>query len=475
MWENGRSMYDDYDDEYRYIWRDGKWVLRDTPEKKEEKKEPLGQLEKPKMIENATEYVRKEIADNLILVEPYPYIKMMQLMGIAGKVEIAGNLLVELENGIPVVKDLYLMEQDVTGGSWDTSEEQHGRFMWEIMFKDGDPKEVDGKPTGERLPVDEANYITQRLLGHFHSHNSLHENGKPSPSGIDDGDVADWRVGRPYWVEIIGTLGGFSGRIAFSQPRVTVTAEVKLKWWTGIQKVMDEATGKINLKYQTRKKEEKAPDGTTPTDNKTDNKIDKIEHKKKTTNGVQKNKYNAMPQTYNQSKMRDDWKPAVAVKYTGDLMAPKGLLTSEQEKEIVTIFEGALKKSEELRILINNDQSYDYVIYRDDKLISFMSERLMRIDKEKIWDIVDALDLDMDLNYIGKNQMGDHPRPTTYEGAMQLFKRETTTPEQTMEPTSPETINEEDKVVTKEIMNASEMATQMEVQKMLEKIGKGEF
>jgi len=209
----------------------------------------LKEITKEDMIKNTNEMIKKSIKENVIFVEPPVMMKFYHMMALAGSVEIYGKLLTRVEGGYIVVKDILIPYQAVRSAHFQSYDDQMAKWLYELAFKNNDPE------SGERRPIEELNAITSSIHGHFHSHNSLHQNGKPTPSATDTTDVLEHREGKDYWIEIIGTFGGFSGRIATTTPvRSLVSAEVQLKWWSGIEKTIEEALGKVFIEEITYKK-----------------------------------------------------------------------------------------------------------------------------------------------------------------------------------------------------------------------------
>jgi hypothetical protein len=217
------------------------------------KKKPLSRED---MQKNSNKWIEKSLRNNIILIEPDVRIKFMHMMAIAGDKEIFAELIIEEEYGYLVVKDALIPYQTVSGAHFESDDEQVGKWMYEMQFVDNDPKkDENGKAQGERREVDEVNEITRRMLGRFHSHNSVHSSGVPSPSGTDTDDMLEHVEGRKYWVEIIGTFTGFSGRVAINYPRSMLKCEVVEKWWTGIDETIRKANNKVQTKgydYQSK-------------------------------------------------------------------------------------------------------------------------------------------------------------------------------------------------------------------------------
>jgi hypothetical protein len=239
-------MYEGYDDGW-YMYGEG---YRNTTVKTETKsnyeKEPI-------TMDAIKKNVVKAIMDtldkdkNIIYMEPIVDIKMKQLMAIAGDKEIFGKLIVDEEKVGLVIKDILVPSQVVGGASFDHDRIDNGQFMYALTFKNNDPRKVDGKATGEKRSMEELSYLTKHLSGHFHSHNSVSSTSVPHNSGVDTSDMVDQVEGRDYWIEVIGSNAGYSGRMLVEKPtRVWGDLEIKIKWWTGIEDMMNQVNGKIN-------------------------------------------------------------------------------------------------------------------------------------------------------------------------------------------------------------------------------------
>lgn len=262
-------MYNPYDEEHYYNWETPYYNQTTLPSqtttvKSSKKLDPdseesydLVLMTKKQQFDNVNNMVTQTLTRNMILLEPQVRMKMLHMMAIAGDQEIFGKLIIEEEQGYLVVKDIFIPEQGVKSAKFDCFTEQSARWRYSLYFKDFDPKKDDnGKAQGERRENDEVKYWLEHQLGHFHSHNSLGikssdivrtgMNGKPRPSGTDTDDMMKQLQGKPYWVEIIGTFEGFSGRLMMDKPvKIKTELEVVEKWWSGIQSTMKETEGKI--------------------------------------------------------------------------------------------------------------------------------------------------------------------------------------------------------------------------------------
>lgn len=235
MWYNGRYLYDDYgdqDDFTDYQKSYGK-AVKETKEK--------SIIAEETQVNNVKKILDQQFGDRngVIYLEPLVDVKMKHMMAIAGDKEIFAKMSIVKEDGILVVKDLVIPHQVVTSASFTMDEDNSSKFMYSLAFKDNDI-------TKERRTPDEITEYGITLNGHFHSHNCLGSKGKPSPSSTDTEDMMDQIKNRPYWVEIIGTLGGYSGRIIIKEPIEIITPiDVEIKWWSGIRDTLNETKEKL--------------------------------------------------------------------------------------------------------------------------------------------------------------------------------------------------------------------------------------
>jgi hypothetical protein len=205
-------------------------------------KENKKPVETKELLENITKEIIKFIDSDktTILLEPNVDIKLKQLMAIAGNKEIFGKLIIDMEGRYLVVKDILVPEQTATSASFKSDKEDIGKFMYSLFFKDNNPA------TKQRRTPEEVEAISKKLRGHFHSHNSVSPSSIPSPSGVDTDDMMDQIEDRDYWIEIIGTMAGYSGRILLNSPtRIWSTLDVKIKWWKDIENMLNDVSGKL--------------------------------------------------------------------------------------------------------------------------------------------------------------------------------------------------------------------------------------
>jgi len=238
---------------------------------------------------------------NVILLEPAPYLKMKQMIYSCGSKEIFGKLIVELEqvgkNIFPVVKDVLIPLQRVAGGAFRTDDlaaKWWYQFQlspeWLAYCKEHNVKKVP-KDAGitKYKPAEDMTYLTERMLGHFHSHGSG-AGDKPSNSYLDTEDMEEHRQNKPFWIELIGGSKGFSGRITYEQedkPTLMAKASVIYKWWDGCEETLEEQSGMLFTttkkwisNYEKRKAEEKKEEEAKTgekTEGTVDSKVYKIE------------------------------------------------------------------------------------------------------------------------------------------------------------------------------------------------------
>jgi len=245
--------YEGYDDE-AYMWGKSypqQWVKQVVPEKPKENKLLTSEEQKQNALKIIADELNLREGKGIILIEPAVDIKFKQMMAIAGDKEVFGKLLIEKSNGYLTVKDVYIPYQVVWGAQYDSKDELMNKFLAELSWKD--PK------TKEFKEESEINAITQNLNGHFHSHNSVGKSEKPNPSATDTQDMITNRADRPYWVEIIGTMNGYSGRITITEPMILMSeVDVKVRWWGGIESLLEQTENRIYTEYTYKKDIKKA-------------------------------------------------------------------------------------------------------------------------------------------------------------------------------------------------------------------------
>lgn len=219
----------------------------------------LTEIPQKEMIQNLYGEIGKTLEDNMILLEPNVQIKIWHLMAIGGNKEIYGKCVTEEEGGYIVIKDLLIPYQTVAKSAFNSYDEQMSKFLYELNFINNDPmKDENGKAQGEKRPQEEIDALKMSLNGHWHSHNSLSRTTKPSPSSTDTSDMRENRQERKYWIELISSFAGTSGRLMMDNPKIKRDVDVKIKWWSGIRDTLMEVEGRIfTEEYVYKKKEEK--------------------------------------------------------------------------------------------------------------------------------------------------------------------------------------------------------------------------
>jgi len=185
------------------------------------------------------------LEDIPIVIEPLAHQKMMCMMAMMDeKLEVYGKLIVEIEEclGIkyPIVRDILIPYQTVSSTSFDSNELEMSKWI----------DELNRNEDGSLKPLKEVNDLTKKMMGHFHSHDSV---GGCGASVTDTNDMIEHVANRDFWIEIIGTKKEFKGRIALSKPFNTMLIERKVvtKWWTVAEDVLDESEDKIIKKTYT--------------------------------------------------------------------------------------------------------------------------------------------------------------------------------------------------------------------------------
>ena len=207
-------------------------------EKKSKIKTEYIPLKQELYINALQEDIVTELKKFPIVIEPIVFTKMRVMMSLVeSKLEIFGKMITEIESykGIkyPCVKDILIPYQEVKAGSFISPPELMGKWM----------NELNRNTDGTLKPVKEVNELTIKMLGHFHSHDSV---GMCSPSLEDTRDMLRNVAGRKYWLEVIGTKSTLSGRVALQEPFNTIiSCPVIVKWWQEIDGILEEIKGKV--------------------------------------------------------------------------------------------------------------------------------------------------------------------------------------------------------------------------------------
>lgn len=194
-----------------------------------------------KLEQNIIDEILSQLENTPVVIEPIVQNKLMcMIASVDGKLEIYGKMIVDIEQfadmKYPIVKDILIPYQNVASGSFESNDEQMAKFMFELNKDEH----------GNLKPIDEVNNITKRMLGHFHSHDSV---GGCSPSLTDTKDMIEHVNGRKFWIEIIGTKKELKARIALSEPfNVIVEVPVIVKWWSVLDDVIHDLNNKITEK-----------------------------------------------------------------------------------------------------------------------------------------------------------------------------------------------------------------------------------
>lgn len=177
-------------------------------------------------------------ADNVIILE-HSLLPKLEIMMYAmdGKKEIYGKLIIEREKWFgrefPVVKDVLIPYQEVSSAHFYSPPEFMAKWM----------DELNRDSEGKLKPAEEVNAITSKMLGHFHSHDSV---GGIKASSTDTEDMIEHREGVPFWIELIGSKDNIKGRIALMNPTpMLVEAKVVRKWWGDWEDMFNKIKGKI--------------------------------------------------------------------------------------------------------------------------------------------------------------------------------------------------------------------------------------
>lgn len=391
--------YEGYDDEY--LWGKSypqQWANQVVPVKPKENKLLTSDEQKQNALKIIADELNIQEGKGIILIEPAVDIKFKQMMAIAGDKEVFGKLLIEKSNGYLTVKDVLIPYQVVWGAQYDSRDELINKFLAELSWKD--PK------TKEFREEAEINSITQNLNGHFHSHNSVGKSEKPNPSTTDTQDMIRNRDERPYWVEIIGTMNGYSGRITITEPMILMSeVEVKVRWWGGIESLLEQTENKIYTEYTYKKDIKKAEEDAK-----------KEAEKPKTTAIVQtrgkkgKKGKNRIPITSQQTRIIDMTK-MMGGKYIGSIMwdekdpiqTTAHIVPVDLQRKIADEWKGMLKPNEKIMIDIFDSEVLDWMYVSEDNKNELVLSRWQREKPQtyKLWlDFCDnTLGCEDDLNY----------------------------------------------------------------------------
>ena len=180
--------------------------------------------------------------DNIIILEPKASLKMTQMMMFMDeKLEVYGKLIVNVEEYFgkkyPVVEDVIIPYQAVTKSHFESTPEHMAKWM----------NEINRKEDGSLRPAEEVSALTKRMMGHFHSHDSV---GGCKYSYTDSDDMREHREGMPFWIELIGSKKGVEGRIAIDFPvPIMVEAQVIVKWWEGYEEMFKQLSGRVHTSH----------------------------------------------------------------------------------------------------------------------------------------------------------------------------------------------------------------------------------
>jgi len=213
-------------------------------------------LETTEIVNNMISDIISSLQKTTIIVDRKADNKMQCMMrAVKAEVEIFGKTIVEIEEFMGLkyicVKDVLIPYQTVSRGRFDSR--LMGKWLNELMYdKDGNKhtaKDEDFKTLKGGLlvaPIKEVNKITEKMLGHFHSHDSV---GGVGYSSDDTKDIYANLHDKKFWIEIIGTRKGYAGRIAITEPiNVLIEVPVMVKWWENMEPIIRELENKIQIR-----------------------------------------------------------------------------------------------------------------------------------------------------------------------------------------------------------------------------------
>jgi len=375
------NRYDDYDykryQDYWDVWYGSgakKGGYSYTTGKYEHRK-----IEREEFIETLVKNIKKtlDVEGNIILIEPSVELKMKQMMFSMNKLEVYGKLIVETEEYFkkiyPVVKDVLIPYQNVTTAHFESTEEQMGAWMHELNRTED----------GSLRPVKEVNELTKRLLGHFHSHDSV---GSVKYSYTDTEDVEEHREDSPFWIEVIGNRKEFAGRIAFDKPMpIIAKATVITKWWVGMEDtVMDLEDKVFEEKWiSTYKKKEQEKETKTGDKDIKEVKVTVINEGKRLSYG---------------DYVVVDWDIDDPIQ-----LPDYSLVSEEKQKTIARIFQQAIYDGEKIMIEVWSNNDIDWLIYNEDGYVDMLLNRLAEDEPrllEELYGISDEAGAIEDFSYL---------------------------------------------------------------------------
>lgn len=345
--------------------------------------------QKKNIFEIIGDELKVDEGKGVILIEPEVDIKFKQMMALAGNKEVFAKLMVTEDAGYLTVKDVYIPYQCVTGGSFNSKDELLNKFLYELSFEDLIAK--------KDRPIEELNFITSNLNGHFHSHNSISKTGKPSPSITDTTDMIENREDRPYWIEIIGTMGGYSGRITITKPILLMAeVEVRVKWWKGIDDILNITKDKIYTDYTykadvAKKKAQEEKDRLNPP-KKVESRANLTVDERKTLKEIKK-----WTKEFNKEKEKNDkYNNKLVSKYIGSMKWDKNdplqihpnIVPRQYQEKIAKNWESLLEEGEEIMLDIFSGNTIDWVIINKGEIVEFVLDRWRRTfpDAYKMWE-----------------------------------------------------------------------------------------
>lgn len=244
--------------------------VKKVTKKKDKKKieKELILIEKGLMEENIIADIMKTLQKPCIVIESKVANKFQCMMRSQNeKLEVYGKMIVEVEEFLGIkylcVKDVLIPYQTVTSASFISPPEQLGKWINELSHgKKANNEDFEEITSGLKVaPIKSVNNITKKMVGHFHSHDSV---GGAGYSRRDTEDVLLHVQNKDYWIEIIGTKKEYRGRIALVKPiNLLIECDVIIKWWEHADEILDELNNKIykeEYKYSYKNKKQKRSD-----------------------------------------------------------------------------------------------------------------------------------------------------------------------------------------------------------------------
>jgi len=262
----------------------------------------------------------------------------------------------------PCVKDIVIPYQRVTTAHFESTPEHMAKWM----------NEINRNPDGSLRPAEEVNELTQKLLGHFHSHDSV---GGGKASWTDSEDVREHREGAPYWIELIGSRKGFHGRIAITEPTPLISeARVIIKWWTGVEETLGLMSGKVFKEKRTYEYYTPKPIYTKPVQSHLgyDPKVDTTGFVRDDDGKIINTKSGLVAGRSIAEGIMGDGCKIFPWDKDDPVQVEEGILDKDIIDAIVELFEGTLLGDEEILVELWDDGTIEWTVYEEGRFAGMM-------------------------------------------------------------------------------------------------------